>query len=95
MIQCTYSNIETTPTRCKDPYPFQITGLNQASQEVITPVAHFERMQMTQPPEPSVYFLDSSGPAIYQFSLVMNFVSQLRPSPAAEKLPKQRQQDLW
>lgn len=88
MIQCTYSNIETTPTRCKDPYPFQITGLNQASQEVVTPVAHFERMQMTQPPEPSVYFLDSSGPAIYQFSLVMNFVSQLRPSPGSRETPQ-------
>jgi len=88
MILCTYSSVETTPTRCKDPYPYQMAALNQPAQEVIVPAAKFERMQLTQPPEPSIYFLDSSSPAVYQFSLVLNFVSQLRPNPDSKDLPK-------
>jgi hypothetical protein len=86
MLQCTYSNVYLTPTRCTDPYPYQMAPINQPAREVVTPAARFERMQMTQPPEPSIYILDSSGPAVYQFSLVLNFVAQLRPDPDARAL---------
>lgn len=88
MLQCTFSNIFQTPTRCTDPYPYQMAPINQPSQEVVAPSARFERMQMTQPPEPSIYILDSSGPAVYQFSLVLNFVAQIRPDPDGQPLPQ-------
>ncbi len=88
MLQCTFSNVFQTPTRCIDPYPYQMAPLDQPSREVVTPGAHFERMQMTQPPEPSIYLLDSSGPAVYQFSLVLNFVAQIKPDPDSRLLPQ-------
>lgn len=88
MLQCTVSNVFQTPTRCTDPYPYQMAPFNQPAQEVISPSARFEWMQMTQPPEPSIYILDSSGPAVYQFSLVLNFVAQIRPNPDSRLLPQ-------
>jgi len=88
MIQCTYSNVYLTPTRCSDPFPYQMAVMGQTSQEVVTPNARFERMQVTQPPEPSIYFIDSSDLSIYQFSLVLNFVAKLKPSADSDALPQ-------
>lgn len=88
MLQCTYSNVYLTPTRCTDPYPYQMAPVNQPAKEVVAPSARFVLMQATQPPEPSIYILDSSAPAVYQFSLVLNFVAQLRPDPDFGPLPQ-------
>jgi hypothetical protein len=88
MLQCTFSNVSLTPTRCTDPYPYQMAPLNQPAREVVAPSADFERMHMTQPPEPSIYILDTGGPAVYQFSLVLNFVAQLRPDSDSGPLPQ-------
>jgi hypothetical protein len=88
MILCTYSNVYSTPTRCEDPYPYQMALPGQSTQEVATLGGNVEKMQLTQPPEPSVYFLDSTSPAVYQFSLVLNFVRKLRPSTSTGQLPQ-------
>ena len=38
----------------------------------------FTQLQTTQPPDPSLYFLDELGPAIYHFSLALNMQKQIR-----------------
>lgn len=79
MILCTYSNVEVTPTRCTDPYPYRVGTAGQAPQEMVSLDAQFTQIQATQPPEPSLYFLDTSGRAVYQFSMSLNFVRRLQP----------------
>ena len=79
MILCTYSNVEVTPTRCTDPYPYRVGTAGQAPQEMVALDAQFTQIQATQPPEPSLYFLDTSGRAVYQFSMSLNFVRRLQP----------------
>ncbi len=80
MVVCTYSNVEVTPTRCSDPYPYRISTAGQAPQELVVMNAQFTQIQATQPPEPSLYFLDVSGKAVYQFSMSLNFVRRLQPN---------------
>ncbi len=79
MILCTYSNVEVTPTRCTDPYPYRVGTAGQTPQEMVSLDAQFTQIQATQPPEPSLYFLDASGRAVYQFSMSLNFVRRLQP----------------
>lgn len=85
MIMCTYSYVETTPTRCSDPYAYRVSAAGQAPQELITMDAQFTQIQTTQPPEPSMYFLDASGRALYQFSMSLNFVRRLQPRTDGEE----------
>lgn len=80
LIMCTFSSISTTPTRCNDPYPYRIGLAGQPIQEMARLEARFSQVLSTQPPEPSLYFLDPETPAIYQFSLGMTFIRELQPS---------------
>ncbi|HWR64562.1 MAG TPA: hypothetical protein VN364_00440 [Bellilinea sp.] len=80
MLVCTYSNVEVTPTRCTDPYPYRVSAAGQAPQESVTLNAQFTQIQATQPPEPSLFYLDASGRAVYQFSMSLNFVRRLQPT---------------
>jgi hypothetical protein len=80
MVICTYSNVGVTPTRCTDPYPYRVAAGGQPAQELVSMNAQFTQMQATQPPEPSLYFLDNSGKAVYQFSMSLNFVRRLQPT---------------
>lgn len=80
MVVCTYSNVEVTPTRCTDPYPYRVSTTGQAPQESVTLNAQFTQIQATQPPEPSLFYLDASGRAVYQFSMSLNFVRRLQPT---------------
>lgn len=79
MLMCTYSYVETTPTRCTDPYPYRVSVSGQEPQALINLDAQFTQMQATQPPDPSLYFLDASGRSIQQFSMSLNFVRRLQP----------------
>lgn len=79
MVLCTYSYVDTTPTRCSDPYPYRVSVSGQEPQELIKMDAQFAQMQATQPPEPSLYFLDTAGRSIQQFSMSLNFVRRLQP----------------
>lgn len=84
MLMCTYSYVETTPTRCTDPYPYRVSVSGQEPQALINMDAQFTQMQATQPPEPSLYFLDASGRSIQQFSMSLNFVRRLQPRTDGE-----------
>jgi len=50
-------------------------------------------MLTTEPPDPSLYILDRKGPALYHFSLRLNFTRELRQDPEQERdfpLPKKQ-----
>lgn len=84
MILCTYSFVDTTPTRCTDPYPYRVGVSGQDAQELVKMDAQFTQMQGTQPPEPSLYFLDTAGRSVQQFSMSLNFVRRLQPRTDGE-----------
>lgn len=79
MALCTYSSISSTPTRCNDPYPYRVSRAGEAVEELDRLRVKLSQMQATQPPEPSLYVLNPALPAVYQFSLGMTFVQEIRP----------------
>lgn len=79
MVFCTYSYVEVTPTRCTNPYNYHVGVSGQDMQDLPTLNAQFTQIQTTQPPEPSMFFLDVSGRSIQQFSLSLNYVRRLQP----------------
>jgi len=79
MVLCTYSSVSATPTRCTDPYPYRISRAGEPVGEVDNLGVNLSQIQATQPPEPSLYVLNPAAPAIYQFSLGMTFVQEIRP----------------
>lgn len=76
---CTYSTVSSTPTRCNDPYPYRISRAGEPTAELDSLGVTLSQIQSTQPPEPSLYLLNPSVPAVYQFSLGMTFVQEVRP----------------
>lgn len=91
MSRCTYSSFDFSPTRCTDPAPFEDSRTGREVNPIAFNDAQFMQMQVTQPPEASLYILDGKkGPAIYQFSLQLYLARVLRPAVSTDfRLPDQ------
>lgn len=64
---CTYTSLGVAPTRCSDvPYTDARPGREDA---ILTPPNPFTLLQVTQPPDPSLFFLESKNRSLYHFSL--------------------------
>ncbi len=80
---CSYSRIQTVPTRCVDPAPLvnpfpAYKDVNLFSQ------AHFTQMMFTPAPDSALLLLDSDGQGVFRFApLSLELQSQLRPQTAA------------
>ncbi|PWH18821.1 MAG: hypothetical protein DDG59_05035 [Anaerolineae bacterium] len=88
LAQCSYSS--STPTRCVDPQPYKDSRPGRENQPLQSETP-FTRLFVSQPPEPALYLLESSQPAIYQFSLrLLAFHTQFRsiPTPSFSPLPQ-------
>ncbi|MDD5368115.1 MAG: hypothetical protein PHQ40_03440 [Anaerolineaceae bacterium] len=86
---CTLS-YTTTPTRCTDPATLTDPRPGHASNVPVIPGAQFTQIQFTQPPDPSLYFLDPNQAAIFHFSLRLNLQRVLRTQGSgAAELPQQ------
>jgi hypothetical protein len=69
MSVCTYGALkEYKPTSCQDPAAFSDGGASQGTQALTLPGTQFVAMQVTQPPDASLYLLDRNQPALYRFS---------------------------
>ncbi len=84
LVLCTYSSISSTPTRCSEPYPYRVARGGEPVEEMPTLGVNLSQIQSIQPPEPSLYFLDPATPALFQFSLGMTFVQEIRPRQDGE-----------
>jgi hypothetical protein len=82
---CTLRNSADDQTRCSDPAPYADMRSGRETSNLTFPGASFERLFTTQPPDPSVYVLDTVGPTINQFSLQLNLQRQLSPRSAGEE----------
>ncbi|MBA4420498.1 MAG: hypothetical protein C0391_05075 [Anaerolinea sp.] len=77
LTTCTYSEVYGADTKCKDPVPYVVLINGGEKKPVIVPNTTFTQLQYSQPPDPSIYILDSSGPSLYHFSLRMTLQKQL------------------
>jgi len=85
---CAYNSV--TPTRCTDPQPYRDSRPGRENQ-ALNPESPFSRVFASQPPDPALYFLEPSTPAIYQFSLrLLAFHVQYRENSLSTftKLPR-------
>jgi hypothetical protein len=76
---CTYSDLSVAPSRCTDPLPYIDSRPGREGQPMsIQPP--FTQLVTTQPPDPSLYYLQSQEQALYRFSLrVLTYYGQFRP----------------
>lgn len=77
LTTCVFSDISGTPTKCKDPTPFNIKRTNVENKPVVIPGTAFTQIQYSEPPDPSVYLLDTQNVAVYHLSLKMVLQKQL------------------
>jgi hypothetical protein len=76
---CTFNDALDNPTTCTDPAEFTDPRAGRQSGAQIAD-AHFLQLQLTDPPEPSVYLFDPIVSATYQFSTHLNLVRQFQSS---------------
>jgi len=79
MTRCTYSNFNSSPTRCITPFPYMDERSGSSSQPVKFPNTQFTQMLIAQPY--SIYIMDVKKPAMYHFSLSMGLQQLLVPDP--------------
>ena len=81
---CRFNNDIESPTTCEDPAEYQDSrpGHKDGSQ---IEGAHFLQLQVTDPPEPSVYLFDPIAHSVYQFSLRLNLVRQYKPQNSLDE----------
>jgi len=81
---CMYKSASFASTRCQDPAKYGDQRPGHSGQILKFQGAHFTQMETTQPPDSSLYILDTSGQAIYHFSLRLNLQTLLRPEAGAD-----------
>jgi hypothetical protein len=77
---CSYSRIESVPTRCQDPSP--LTNSLPAYQDTdLFGSVHFTQMLFTAPPEQSILLLDADTQGVLRFTpRSLELQNQLRPT---------------
>ncbi len=83
---CTFSAMDAAPTTCVEPAEYNDTRTGRESGRTIEG-AVFYQIQHTQPPEPSLFYLDPVNRAIYHFSLKLNLVELFQPQIDLEEGP--------
>ena len=76
---CSYSSMSVSPSRCTDPAAYLDSRPGHESQ-VMALESPFTQLLATQPPDPSLYYLQPSENAIYRYSLrLLTYYGQYRP----------------
>lgn len=77
VAECVFSDDLDNPTTCTDPLEFTDTRPGQQSGPTVAG-ANFSQIFLTDPPGPSLFFLDPIVPSVYQFSTRLSMTRQLR-----------------
>jgi hypothetical protein len=86
---CSYSRIESVPTRCVDPAPL-VNPLPAYRDTDLFSSAHFTQMMFTPAPDSALLLLDSDSQGVFRFTpRSLELQGQLRPLPGrANPLPQ-------
>ena len=80
---CVYSELSVAPTNCTDPAPY-IDSRPGYENQVLVPSEPFSEMLATQPPDPSLFYLEPTNQALYRFSLrLLTYYAQYLPEPGS------------
>jgi hypothetical protein len=80
---CSYSELSVSPSRCTDPLPY-IDSRPGHENQVMEVEPPFTQFVATQPPDPSLFYLQPDGQVIYRFSLrLLTYYGQFRPKSGA------------
>ncbi|MDZ4159717.1 MAG: hypothetical protein U1B80_08000, partial [Anaerolineaceae bacterium] len=77
MTRCTFRSFAAPETKCTAPAIYGDTRLGRNPEVTSFPDARFVKLIATQPPDPSLYVLDTQELSIYHFSLRLNLVRQI------------------
>ncbi|MCI0518722.1 MAG: hypothetical protein L0Z70_00505 [Chloroflexi bacterium] len=83
VVQCLNSGVEGAATTCNDPAVF-VDNRPGLEKQAYAPGAAFTQFQITQPPEPSLYFLSAETQALHRFSLSFTYHRAYLPVQAVE-----------
>lgn len=83
MSLCTYRLGRDDTTKCNDVTYFDERKGAEPEPRVMGGT-RFIQMMSTEPPQSSLFILDADAPAIYQFSLRLTFIKQIRPLTNAD-----------
>ncbi|HEY5982151.1 MAG TPA: hypothetical protein VIU38_01645 [Anaerolineales bacterium] len=76
---CSYSRIQSVPTRCVDPAPLS-NPLGAYRDQDLFSQAHFTQMMFSPPPDASLLLLDADGQGVFRFSArTLELQSHMRP----------------
>jgi len=76
---CSYSRIESVPTRCVDPAAL-VNPFEAYRDQDLFGQAHFTQLMFSSPPESSLLVLDADGQGVFRFSArSLELQAQLRP----------------
>ncbi len=90
MTMCVFRAFSLGQTKCTDPAPYGDARAGRESEPITFSDAQFAQLVTTQPPDPSLFILDTASTAIYHFSLRLNLQRVLRPQTIGEyELPTQ------
>ena len=78
LMNCSIGNAEINCNQSIG-YGFILQGQSRSITDVVTGV-DFSQVQTTQPPDPSIFFMDRLNSAVYHFSLALNMQKQIRPN---------------
>lgn len=84
MVKCSDNRAGTLTVRCTDPMKFEDRRPGREVNPTILPDAVFTQLITVEMPNPSLYMLESSAPAVYQFSLALYLNEQYRLQPYGE-----------
>lgn len=80
---CVYSDLSVSPSNCTDPAPY-IDSRPGYENQVLIPEKAFSQLLATLPPDPSLYYLEPAGQALYRFSLrLLTYYGQYLPRPGS------------
>lgn len=77
LMECSLNNVQILCTP-NIGYGIIQSGQERKTTQTITGTK-FVQIQTTQPPDPSIYFMDQLNGSVYHFSLAMNMQKQIRP----------------
>lgn len=76
---CSYSRIETVPTRCVDPAPL-VNPIEAYREQDVFAQAHFTQLMFSPAPDASMLLLDADSQGIFRFApRALELQSQMRP----------------
>ena len=88
VVKCVDSRVSNIPVRCTDPLKYEDRRPGRETSPTTLSDTAFKQLIAVEMPNPSLYMLDTSSSAIYQFSMALYLNEQYRAQPYGEtKLP--------